>query len=202
METEETTSRTCKRYTIMNFCNISLIQNKILQILVFCNSAYFVRISTSPIFLDCAPSILFSMKAHSIDFFCFSSFSSAPQLISFVSSFCFEFCFSILDFYHILSIKFDPLICVHRRALSSHLYFYLLTRRRPWSLTNPIWHSTTLCLHWDQLLRNCTFICSNVPYWLVCLVQRLLVVLLLVDWVLWHNKPLSCCHPVSVLWPK
>jgi len=43
----------------------------------------------------------------------------------------------------------------------------------------------------DQLLRHCIFIYSNVHYWLVCLVQWLLIVLLLVGWVIWNNKPIQ-----------
>jgi len=79
------------------------------------------------------------------------------------------------------SIKFDLLICVHRHALSfvhflHHvlcLFVFLialiwfptalfqhfsksgkqgwLTRWLLWSLTNPIWHSTLLCLHWSAI---------------------------------------------------
>ena len=45
----------------MNVSNISLVQNKILCILVFCNSVYFLCIFTFSYFL-CAHSMLFSMK--------------------------------------------------------------------------------------------------------------------------------------------
>ena len=41
----------------MNFSNISLVQNKILCILVFCNSAYFLWTITFSNFL-CAHSVL------------------------------------------------------------------------------------------------------------------------------------------------
>jgi len=46
---------------LWNFTNISLIQNKILCILVFCNSVYFLCIFTFSYFL-CAHSMHFSMK--------------------------------------------------------------------------------------------------------------------------------------------
>jgi len=45
----------------MNFSNISLVQNKMLCILVFCNSVYFLCISTFSYFL-CAHSMLFGME--------------------------------------------------------------------------------------------------------------------------------------------
>ena len=55
----------------MNFSNISLVQNKILCILVFCNSVYFLCIFTLSYFLR-AHSVLFSMKVHLLFFlFCF-----------------------------------------------------------------------------------------------------------------------------------
>jgi len=57
METQETPP-TWKRYTIMSFSNISLIQNNLLWVLVFCNSVNFLCIFT---FL----SFLFLCKSHS-----------------------------------------------------------------------------------------------------------------------------------------
>jgi len=47
----------------MNFSNISLVQNKILCILVFCNSANFLCIFTFSYFL-CAHSMFLGMKVH------------------------------------------------------------------------------------------------------------------------------------------
>ena len=52
------------------------------------------------------------------------------------------------------------------------------------------------------LINYCIFICSNVHYWLVCLVQWLLVVLLLDGYVIWNNKPLChyCCYSENLNW--
>ena len=41
-----------------------------------------------------------------------------------------------------------------------------LTRCPPWSFTNPVWHSATLCLRWSS---HCIFIYSNVHWQLVYL---------------------------------
>jgi len=56
-------------YMIMNYSNISLIKNKILCVLVFCNFVLFFmyRIFTLMSFFFAHP-ILFSMKVHSILF--------------------------------------------------------------------------------------------------------------------------------------
>ena len=61
-----------KKFPIMNCSNISLVQNKILCILAFCNSVYFLSIFT---YFLCAHAMLFGMKVHFLVFsglFCFS----------------------------------------------------------------------------------------------------------------------------------
>ena len=56
----------------MNFSNISLVQNQILCILVFCKSAYFLGIFTFSYCL-CAHSMLFGISTPFV-FFCFAFF--------------------------------------------------------------------------------------------------------------------------------
>jgi len=130
------------------------------------------------------------------------------------SLFCFVFLLYLINYFlyfvhfytllkhlwphQISSIKFDPLLCVHRHAhyickftSSCHRvlclfvcfsnYTYLISnccfstlfqkvinrvgwlddRHRHWSLTNPMWHSDTLCLNWSVIF-HCVFIYSNV----------------------------------------
>ena len=77
------TPSTWKKFPIMNFSNISLVHNKILCILVFCNAVLFSVCSTFSYFL-CAHSTLFGMKYTFylfifFVFFCFALFSSVPH---------------------------------------------------------------------------------------------------------------------------
>jgi len=68
---------------------------------------------------------------------------------------------------------------------------------------SPIRYDTApLFVYTDQILRHCVFICSNVHYLLVGLVQWLLVVLLLVGCVIWNNYPLShyCYYSENLNW--
>jgi len=62
----------------MNFSNISLVQNQILCILVFCNSAYVLCIFTFLCFL-CVHSMLFCMKVHFLVFSVLLCFSFVPH---------------------------------------------------------------------------------------------------------------------------
>jgi len=57
--------------------------------------------------------------------------------------------------------------------------------------TNPIWHSTPLCLLWSTIASWHFHLLQCSLLWLAWSVQWLLVVLLFVGWVLWNNKPLS-----------
>ena len=108
----------------MNFSNISLVRNKILCILVFCNSAYFLWTHTFSYFL-CAHSMLFGMKVHLLSFFCFALFFFCTSLISFCKHFTFFITIfnlflllKIFQPHQIPSVEFDPLLCVHRHAVS------------------------------------------------------------------------------------
>ena len=59
-----------------------------------------------------------------------------------------------------------------------------------WSFSNPIWHSTTLCLQWSAImplyfhLLQCSLM-VGLPS-----LRWLFVLLLLISWVTWNNKPL------------
>jgi len=109
METEET-SPTWKRYTIMKLGNITLIQNKILWILVFCNSVYFwcMYIYFFAFFLPCAHPILFGMKVCSIGFSVLFFFFFCTSLV---------FCYFLLFYFHIMF----KLILNHTKFLQLNL---------------------------------------------------------------------------------
>ena len=65
-----------------------------------------------------------------------------------------------------------------------------LTRWPPRSFANPIWHSVPLCLHWSTIVPLCFHLlyCSL----MVGLLHAMaFMMLLLVGWVIWNNKPLA-----------
>jgi len=106
----------------MNFSNNSLAQNKILCILVFCNSAYFCVHLLFHIF--CVHILCFSAYKYTLCSFSVLLFFFRTSLISscyfFISTIFFNF-FILLKIYQLHqnpSLKFDPLICVHRHAVS------------------------------------------------------------------------------------
>jgi len=41
-----------------------------------------------------------------------------------------------------------------KKNYSSLLKNLMLGRWQPWSFTNPIWHSATLCLHWSAIMPS------------------------------------------------
>ena len=107
----------------MNFSNISLVQNKILCVLVFCNSAYFLWTFTFSIF--CVHILRFSAYKYTLCFFCFAFFfrTSLISSCNFFTSllvlfFNFFILLKIFQPHQNPSLKFDPLICVHRHAVS------------------------------------------------------------------------------------
>jgi len=67
-----------KNPNFMNFSNKSLVQNKILCILVFCNSVYFLCIFTFSYF-PCTHSMLFGMNVHFLFFSVLLCFSFLPH---------------------------------------------------------------------------------------------------------------------------
>ena len=89
-----------KKIPIMNFSNISLVHNKILCILVFCNSAYILCIITSSYFLR-AHSMLFGIWLHLL-FFSVLLFFFCTSLISFCNFFSFLLIF--FNFFILLKI--------------------------------------------------------------------------------------------------
>jgi len=108
----------------MNFSNISLVQNKILCILVFCNSAYFCEQILFRIF--CVHILCFSAYKYTLCFFSVLLFFFCTSLFSFCNFFTFLLVL-FLNFFILLkiflphqnpSLKFNPLICVHRHAVS------------------------------------------------------------------------------------
>ena len=65
-----------------------------------------------------------------------------------------------------------------------------LTRWPPWSFTNPIWHSTTLCLHWSAIMTLCFHLFKCLLMVGLPSVRWIFVLLLLISLILWNNKPL------------
>jgi len=82
------TPPTCKKFPIMNFSNISLVQNKILCILVFCNSVNFLCIFTFFVFSVCTFYAFRHESTHFV-FFCFALLFFCTSLISFCNFFTF-----------------------------------------------------------------------------------------------------------------
>ena len=107
-----------------------------------------------------------------------------------VHSFFFLFCFSIM------LIWCPTVVSQH---LSKHDKRGWLTRWPPRSFTNPRWHSAPLCLHWSTIVPLCFHLlqCSL----MVGLLHAMaFMMLLLVGWVIWNNKPLTIDHwPISSL---
>ena len=92
---------------------------------VSCNSVYFVYIYFSHFFLPCTHPILFSMKAHSIDFFVF--FFSTSLI-------CFCSCFYIL-FKHIINhAKFLQLNLIHSSVYIQQACAFICTFSSPCSV--------------------------------------------------------------------
>ena len=102
---------------------------------------------------------------------------------------------------------FFTVFCVHSLFCFSFHYAYLmsnccfshlskndkrgwLTRWPPRSFANPIWHSAPLCLHWSTIVPLCFHLlyCSLT---IGLLYAMALMMLLLVGWVIWNNKPLT-----------
>jgi len=138
----------------MNFSNISLVQNKMLCILVFCNSAYFLWTHTFSYFL-CAHSMLFGMKVHLLSFFCFALFFFFTSLISFCKLFTFFITIfnlflllKIFQPHQIPSVEFDPLLCVHRHAVSPVHFLHHVLR----SFVSLLFFFFSLCSFDVQLL--------------------------------------------------
>ena len=65
-----------------------------------------------------------------------------------------------------------------------------LTRWPPRSFANPIWHSAPLCLHWSTMVPLCFHLlyCSLT---IDLLYAMAFMMLLLVGWAIWNNKPLT-----------
>ena len=74
-----------------------------------------------------------------------------------------------------------------------------LTRWPPRSFANPMWHSAPLCLHWSAivpLLYSHLLYCSL----MVGLLHAMaFMVLLLIGWVIWNNKPLPLPLPTRLM---
>jgi len=77
-----------KKFPIMNFSKISLVQNKILCILAFCNSVYFLVYNYFFVFSVCAFHA-FRHESTLFVFFCFALFFFSTSLISFCTFFTF-----------------------------------------------------------------------------------------------------------------
>jgi len=64
-----------------------------------------------------------------------------------------------------------------------------LTKWPPRSLANPVWHGARLCLHWSAIVPLC-FHLLQFSLMVGLLHAMTFMVLLLVGWVIWNNKPL------------
>jgi len=74
-----------------------------------------------------------------------------------------------------------------------------LTRWPLRSFANPIWHSPPLCLHWSTMVPLCFHLlyCSLT---IGLLYAMSFMMLLLVGWVIWNNKPLTIDHWIGYGW--
>ena len=91
-----------KKFQITNFSNISLFQNKILCILVLCNSVYFLCIFTFSYFFFWVHILCFLAWKYLFSFFCFGLFFFWSSLVSVCNFFTFLLLF--FNFFVLLKI--------------------------------------------------------------------------------------------------
>ena len=93
------------------------------------------------------------------------------------------------------SVVFQHLSKSNKRGWFTIIYIWL-----PWSFTNPMWHSDTLCLHWSVF---CPIVFSFILMLLTIgffFAWCLFVLFLFISWVIWKMKSINQLL-IIISWP-
>jgi len=115
------------------------------------------------------------------------------HLYIFFTMFCVH---SFFVFLFVMPIRSPTVVSQHLSKSNKRGW---LTRWPPRFFAKPIWHSTRVCLHWSAIVPLCFHLlkCSLVVGLLHAMA---FMVLLLVGWVIWNNKPLPFAEKWCFIW--